>query len=47
MTRHQQKLRQQNRLPYEKQDNILHKKVMDTTFSHIKKLIVTQYGENW
>ena len=34
--------KQCNRLPYEKQDSILVKKLMDTTFSHRRKLIVTQ-----
>ena len=42
MTRHQEKLSQQNQLPYEKQDSILIKKIMDTTFSHERKMIVTQ-----
>ena len=42
MTRHQETLRQQNRLPYEKQDSILVQKLMDTTFSHRRKMIVTQ-----
>ena len=42
MTRHQEKLRQQKRLPYEKKDSILVKKLRDTTFSHRRKLIVTQ-----
>lgn len=41
MTGHQEKLKQQNLLPYEKQDSILVKK-MDTTFSLRRKLIVTQ-----
>ena len=42
MTRHQEKLRQENWLPYEKQDSIFIKKLMNTTFSHRRKMIVSQ-----
>ena len=42
MTQHQEKLRQENWLPYEKQDSIFIKKLMNTTFSHRRKMIVSQ-----